>query len=98
MLIHTVLFWLHKDLSSSEREDFKAALDSLKDIPSAAAVYVGSPSSTPARPVIDASYDFCLTVLLEDMAAHDAYQRNPLHQTFLENKELWERVQIYDAD
>lgn len=98
MLIHTVLFWLHKDLSSSEREDFKAALDSLKDIPSAAAVYVGSPSSTPARPVIDASYDFCLTVLLEDMAAHDAYQRNPLHQAFLENKELWERVQIYDAD
>ena len=98
MLIHTVLFWLHKDLSSSEREDFKAALDSLKDIPSAAAVYVGSPSSTPERPVIDASYDFCLTVLLKDMAAHDAYQQNPLHQKFLENKELWERVQIYDAD
>ena len=98
MLIHTVLFWLHKDLSSSERENFKAALNSLKDIPSAAAVYVGSPSSTPARPVIDASYDFCLTVLLEDMAAHDAYQQSPLHQTFLENKELWERVQIYDAD
>jgi hypothetical protein len=98
MLIHTVLFWLRKDLSSSEREDFKAALDSLKDIPSAAAVYVGSPSSTPARPVIDASYDFCLTVLLEDMAAHDAYQQSPLHQAFLENNELWERVQIYDAD
>jgi len=98
MLIHTVLFWLRKDISSSEREDFKAALDSLKDIPSAAAVYVGSPSPTPARLVIDASYDFCLTVLLEDMAAHDAYQQSPLHQAFLENKELWERVQIYDAD
>ena len=98
MLIHTVLFWLNKDLSSSEREDFKAALDSLKDIPAAAAVYVGSPSSTPARPVIDASYDFCLTVLLEDMTAHEAYQQSPLHQTFLEKKELWERVQIYDAD
>ena len=98
MLIHTVLFWLHKDLSSSERENFKAALNSLKDIPTAAAVYVGSPSSTPERPVIDASYDFCLTVLLEDMAAHDAYQQSPLHQAFLENKALWERVQIYDAD
>ena len=98
MLIHTVLFWLRKDLSSNELEHFKAALDSLKDIPSAAAVYVGSPSPTPTRPVIDASYDFCLTVLLEDMAAHDAYQQNQLHQKFLENKELWERVQIYDAD
>ena len=98
MLIHTVLFWLRKDLSSNELEHFKAALDSLKDIPSAAAVYVGSPSPTPTRPVIDASYDFCLTVLLEDMAAHDAYQQSPLHQTFLENNELWERVQIYDAD
>ena len=39
MLIHTVLFWLNKDLSSNELEHFKAALDSLKDIPSAAAVY-----------------------------------------------------------
>ena len=98
MLIHTVLFWLRKELSTSEREDFRAALDSLKQIPSAVFVYVGSPASTPNRPVIDASYDFCLTVLLEDMAAHDAYQQNPLHQKFLENKELWERVQIYDAD
>ena len=98
MLIHTVLFWLRKELSTSEREDFRVALDSLKQIPSAAFVYVGSPASTPDRPLIDASYDFCLTVLLEDMAAHDAYQQNQLHQKFLENKKLWERVQIYDAD
>ena len=59
---------------------------------------MGSPSSTPARPVIDASYDFCLTVLLEDMAAHDAYQQSPLTSDILGKKELWERVQIYDAD
>ncbi|MEC7487761.1 MAG: Dabb family protein [Verrucomicrobiota bacterium] len=98
MLIHTVLFWLRKDLSSNELERFKAALGSLKDIPSATAVYVGSPSSTPTRPVIDESYDFCLTVLLKDMAAHDAYQESPIHLAFLENKGLWERVQIYDAD
>jgi hypothetical protein len=32
------------------------------------------------------------------MEAHDAYQQDPLHQAFLANKELWERVQIYDAD
>ena len=42
---------------------------------------------------------FALTVILKDIAAHDAYQEDPLHQTFIaDNKELWKRVKIYDAD
>jgi len=98
MLLHSVFFWLRKDLNAAQRKHFEAALETLKGIPSADAVYIGTPAYTPERPVIDASYDFCLTVLLQDMEAHDAYQQDPLHQAFLANKELWERVQIYDAD
>ena len=97
MLLHSVFFWLRKDLSVAQRKHFEAALETLKGIPSADAVYIGTPADTPERPVIDASYDFCLTVLLQDMEAHDTYQQDPLHQAFLAN-ELWERVQIYDAD
>jgi len=98
MLVHTVLFWLRKDLDGDQITNFRLALETMKGIEHAEAVYIGSPAETPERPVVDTSYDFCLTVILKDMAAHDAYQADPIHQAFLENKDLWKKVKIYDAD
>ena len=98
MLVHTVFFWLNKDLDGPQQTEFRIALETLKGIEAAEAVHIGIPAPTPERPVIDNSYDFCLTVLLKDMAAHDAYQVDPLHTAFIEgNKTLWEKVRIYDA-
>lgn len=99
MLIHTVLFWLKKDLNSDQLTHFRTGLESLSKIGFAEAVYIGSPAATEARPVIDSSYDFCLTVILKDIAAHDAYQIDPWHLDFIATcKESWEKVKIYDAD
>ncbi|WP_269524364.1 Dabb family protein [Coraliomargarita parva] len=99
MLVHTVLFWLRKDLQGDEITNFRIALETLKGIEAAEAVYIGCPAATPERPVIDNSYDFCLTVILKDMQAHDDYQVDPLHQAFINgNKDLWKQVKIYDAD
>jgi hypothetical protein len=67
-------------------------------ISAAEAVHVGTPAPTPPRPVIDTSYDFALTVLVQDVAAHDAYQADPIHLAFVAAfKPFWDRVQIYDA-
>ena len=99
MLVHTVYFWLKPTLSDTEREAFNKGVESLTHIESATAVYLGTPAATEARPVIDASYDIALTVLLEDIAAHDAYQVDPIHTDFIGLfKPYWEKVQIYDAD
>lgn len=99
MLVHTVFFWLKKELTADQAAQFRAGVDRLKAIPSADAVYVGSPAETAARPVIDSSYDICLTVLLQDIAAHDAYQADPIHQEFIATfKDSWEAVKVYDAD
>ncbi|MGB0184061.1 MAG: Dabb family protein [Opitutales bacterium] len=99
MLVHTVIFWLRKDLQSEERAEFLEGLKSLEGIESIAALHLGTPAQTGDRPVIDKSYDFCLTVLLPDLAAHDAYQVDPLHKAFLERfASYWERVRIIDAD
>lgn len=98
MLIHTVYFWIKKDLSDERRAAFVRGVDSLAGIECAEAVYIGTPAAT-ARPVIDRTYDIGLTVLLKDMAAHDAYQIDPLHVAFLDSfRDDWERVVIYDAD
>ena len=98
MLVHSVFFWLKADLSESQRTAFRAGVDSLAAIGSAEAVYIGTPSTTD-RPVIDRSYDIGLTVVLKDLAAHDAYQIDPIHRKFVDEfGGYWERVVIYDAD
>lgn len=99
MLIHNVFFWLKPGLSDTQISEFREGLESLKAITAAEAVYVGTPAGVADRPVLDRSYHFCLTVILQDVAAHDAYQIDPIHQTFIGSfKPLWDRVQVYDAD
>ena len=98
MLIHTVIFWLKDELNSEQVEKFRSGLESLQRIEATEAVYIGTPAQTPERPVIDTSYDFCLTVLLKDMAAHDAYQEHPRHEDFVTQfSGYWKQVTIYDA-
>ena len=99
MLVHTVYFWLKDDMTEEEVAAFQQGLESLEGIESADAVYVGTPSDTPQRPVVDNSFSFALTVLLKDMPAHDAYQAHKLHQSFLAKfASNWNKVTIYDAD
>lgn len=98
MLVHSVFFWLKPDLTEAQRADFRRGVDSLVGIKSAEKVYVGIPAKTAKRPVVDDSYSVALTVVCRDVAAHDAYQVDPLHLKFVEQfKTFWTRVQIYDA-
>ena len=99
MLIHTVFFWLKKDLTDEDLTLFKEKLGSLEKISTVEHMFIGRPSATAKRPVIDDSYDFCLTVALKDLAAHDVYQEDPLHLAFIKNcSHMSDRVKIYDAD
>jgi hypothetical protein len=100
MLVHTVLFYLRPGLTPAQREEFRRdGLESLRPIASLAAYYVGRPAITPPRPVVDASYDFAITCVFADLAAHDTYQADPRHLAFVARfKDRWQRVQIYDAD
>ena len=100
MLVHTVLFWLREDLSADTVAEFRAGLETLKGIQCAEVIYVGSPAATKPRPgVIIDDYDFCLTVVLKDVKAHDAYQVDPLHKAFIKTySPFFKQVRIYDAD
>ena len=99
MLVHVVLFWLREDLSPEERSAFFADLATLDGIGDATAVYRGTPAATAPRPVVDSSWDACLTVLLDSVDAHDRYQTHPLHTAFLDrNRARFGRVVVYDAD
>jgi len=99
MLYHCVYFWLKPELTAAQRADFRRGVETLTRIQAAAKVEVGVPAATERRPVIDASYDVALIVICPDVAAHNAYQVDPLHLAFVEQyKTFWTRVQIYDSE
>ncbi len=98
MLVHTVYFWLKPELTPAQRADFRRGVESLGGIKSVEKIYVGTPAATQKRPIIDDSYSVALTVICKDVAAHDAYQIDPIHLAFIDAcKTFWTRVQIYDA-
>ncbi len=99
MLVHTVIFWLKNNLSNEERNTFFKEVATLGTIPSVEDFHLGTPAQTPKRPVIDDSYDCAVTVVLQDLAAQDQYQIDPIHKEFIDTcSSFWERVVIYDAD
>ena len=99
MLVHSVYFWLKENLSNEDRAKFLEGVKTLATIESTTHVFIGEPATTEPRPIIDHSYDFGLTVVLEDIRSHDEYQTDPIHLQFVEDcGHLWDRVQIYDSE
>jgi len=98
MLTHVVLFWAKDGLSPSERADFERGLLSLLSVPTVEAGWVGIPAATD-RAVVDRSYTFGLTVRFKDVAAHDAYQVDPIHDAFHARcSPYWKKVAVYDIN
>jgi len=100
MLVHTVYFWVKESAPAGEREKLAASCrELLGKIPTVRHFWAGVPAATPKRDVIDASYDVAITVVVDDMTAHDVYQEHPLHKEFIaRHRENWKRVQVYDAE
>jgi len=97
MFVHTVYFWLKPGTSPEARTQLvNDCTNYLAKISTVRHLWVGRPAMTP-RPVVDNSYDFGLTVVLDDLAGHDVYQAHPLHLEFVaRNGGTFGRVQIYD--
>jgi hypothetical protein len=96
--VHIVNFWLRKDLSKEERQQFEAGVRSLGTISTLDFFHLGVPAST-NREVIDRSYDYCLICIFKNKADHDVYQVDPVHDKFRETcSPLWDKVLIYDSE
>ncbi|MSU70014.1 MAG: Dabb family protein [Opitutaceae bacterium] len=99
MLVHSVFFWLKPDLTPAQRGEFQRGLESLGGIKAAEKLYIGTPAATAKRPALDSSYSVAVTVIFKDLAAHNAYQTDPLHAAFANTfKPFWTRLQVYDAE
>jgi hypothetical protein len=99
MIIHTVFFWLRKDITADERALFDAEVRRLGQISYLERGYVGTPAPTESRPVTDHSFSYAIALHFKSLEDHDFYQAEcPEHARFVTAcKPLWERVVIYDV-
>jgi hypothetical protein len=97
MFIHHVYFWLKIGTPAIAKEQLVTDCHSLlAKIPGVEQLWAGQPAGT-SRDVVDNSYAVGLAVVFPDAAAHDVYQKHPLHLEFIDrNKAYWERVRVYD--
>jgi stress responsive alpha/beta barrel protein len=99
MFIHNAIFWLRKDLTSTERAKFDSEVRRLAQIPYLERGYVGTPAETEHRPVTDHSFDFATSLHFKSLEDHEFYQTKCQdHARFVAAcKSFWERVVIYDV-
>ena len=97
MFVHTVFFWIKEGAPKDAKDKLIAdCYKYLKPIPGVNQLYAAGPADRP-RDVVDSSYQVGLTVIYENVEAHDVYQVHDLHEQFIaRNKEHWKRVQVYD--
>lgn len=98
MFIHSVLFWLRKDLSADERATFADEIKRLGQIHYLERGFVGIPANTPDRPVTDNTFDYATSFHFKSLEDHEFYQtRSEHHARFVARcKTYWERVVVHD--
>ncbi len=98
-IMHTVYIWLKEDLSEADEQAFVQSCKSLSTIESVKRLRMGKPSNTENREVVDQSYSYGMNIEFVDLAAHDAYQVDPIHLKFIEDhKDKWTKVVVYDNE
>ena len=94
--VHQVYFWLN------DKADFDKLIEGLNvlvPITSIRSIHIGVPADSEERPVIERSYDASLLVTFDNLADHDHYQVDPLHDIFREQYAgpLCKRVMVLDS-
>lgn len=94
--VHQVYFWLNDkaDLPKLiEGMEVMVPITSIRDI------HIGVPAESEERDVIERSYDVSLLVTFANLADHDHYQVDPLHDIFREQYAgpLCKRVMVLDS-
>ncbi len=95
-MTHSVYFWLRAD---ADHTAFEIAARKLLTIKSVRTGHIAKTAATPVRPVTEKSFSYYLHLEFDSVAAHDSYQIDPVHDTFVEQcKAMWDKVVIYDTE
>jgi hypothetical protein len=94
-MLHTVFFWLTDD---ADHATFEAELDKLTEMDLISSSFIGKPSPTPDRPVVDHSFDYSINFFFDSVEDHNEYQDHPEHHAFVDAcGPMFKQVRVYDT-
>ncbi|MDB5003364.1 MAG: Dabb family protein [Mucilaginibacter sp.] len=96
IVVHQVYFWLN---NKADLPKLVEGLNVMVPITSIRDIHIGIPAATEERDVIENSYDVSLLVTFNNIADHDHYQVDPLHDIFRDDYAgpLCKRVMVLDS-
>ena len=96
--MHTVVFWLKPDTPANTLASMaEFYYQQIASVDGVEQVFAGRPAGTD-REVGDSSYQLLTSLLFRDKAAQDAWQTDPVHDTFRETfGPSFDRVIVYDS-
>lgn len=96
IVVHHVYFWLN---NKADLPKLVEGLNVMVPIKSIRDIHIGIPAATEERDVIESSYDVSLLVTFNNIADHDYYQVDPLHDIFRDDYAgpLCKRVMVLDS-
>lgn len=96
IVVHHVYFWLN---NKADLPKLIEGLNVMVPITSIRDIHIGIPAATEERDVIESSYDVSLLVTFNNIADHDHYQVDPLHDIFRDDYAgpLCKRVMVLDS-
>ncbi|MBC7398379.1 MAG: Dabb family protein [Mucilaginibacter sp.] len=94
--VHQVYFWLN---DKADLPELIEGMEVMVPITSIRDIHIGVPAESEERDVIERSYDVSLLVTFANLADHDHYQVDPLHDIFREQYAgpLCKRVMVLDS-
>ena len=96
-VVHHVFFYLKNPEAIEQKQQLKEGLKTLRAIKEVRKLLIGEPASTLKREVVVSDWHVSEIIYFDDVSAQDAYQVDPIHQSFVENySHLWEKVVVYD--
>lgn len=95
---HYVLFWLKKDLTEKQVEEFTGFFEMLRTIPGVRKFYYGKPADSKSRDVVDNSFTYNLMIQFDTLEELEVYGVHPIHMDAIEKySHLWEKVVVHDS-
>ena len=88
-MIHTVYFWLKKNLSDEDVQKFESCGKELLQIDVIQKGILSKPADTPERPVTNNDFSYSLHLTFSSVEDHNTYQDHPDHEVFVKTFSPW---------
>lgn len=95
---HYLLFWLKKDLTPKQLDDFANFFKELSNLPYLKSLHYGRPANSSPRLVLDNSFTYNVVMTFESLEDLETYGKLPQHLAIVKKYSVfWDKMQVHDS-